>query len=204
MSELSEAGTAIESTRTARAAVDTWRVVAGEFGRLVDEVPAKRWRWASPCDGWAVVDVVRHLLEWVPPFLAAGADIEVRGWPLRAPQPGPAWKAFADDIEVVLADPTVGERTFSHDKAGDFPLDVAIERFVIGDVLLHTWDLGRGADLPFTLDSSLTAAMLEGMRPMADMLVASGHYDEAVPVSDRASIEDQLVALTGRDPSWTH
>jgi hypothetical protein len=33
--------------------------------------------------------------------------------------------------------------------------------------------------------------------------VASGHYKQAVPVPDDASVEDKLIASTGRDPAWT-
>jgi len=45
--------------------------------------------------------------------------------------------------------------------------------------------------------------MLQPMTDMGDMLVASGHYKQAVPVPDDASVEDQVIAATGRDPSWT-
>jgi hypothetical protein len=45
--------------------------------------------------------------------------------------------------------------------------------------------------------------MVPAMTAIGDMLVASGHYGKAVAVPDDASIEDQLVASTGRDPSWT-
>jgi hypothetical protein len=45
--------------------------------------------------------------------------------------------------------------------AGDHPLDQAIDRFVLGDVLVHTWDLARATGQDETLD----AAEVERMYP---------------------------------------
>jgi hypothetical protein len=48
----------------------------------------------------------------------------------------------------------------------------------------------------------MAARMLAPMLAIGDMLVASGHYKPAVPVSEDASVQDKLIAATGRDPYW--
>jgi mycothiol maleylpyruvate isomerase-like protein len=36
---------------------------------------ARSWDVPAPVAGWTARDVVRHLIEWLPPFLAAGSGI---------------------------------------------------------------------------------------------------------------------------------
>ena len=62
-------GTA-ENTVAAR-----FRSVAGRFTERAAEVSDAAWENAAPCEGWTARDVVRHLVEWVPPFLATGSDV---------------------------------------------------------------------------------------------------------------------------------
>ena len=43
------------------------------------------------------------------------------------------------------------DRTFSHPQAGDHPLDEAIGMFILGDVLVHTWDLATATGQSLSL-----------------------------------------------------
>jgi hypothetical protein len=55
------------------------REVSGTF---TDRVHGTRiWDAPSPVAGWAARDVVRHLTEWFPAFLAAGTGIQLPGGP---------------------------------------------------------------------------------------------------------------------------
>ena len=54
---------------------------------------------------------------------------------------------------------------------------------VLGDVLIHTWDLARAAGLDEQLDPQIVSDMLVGMLPLDDMLRGSGHYGPKVEVS---------------------
>ncbi|WP_169945970.1 maleylpyruvate isomerase N-terminal domain-containing protein [Microbispora sp. H11081] len=56
------------------------RQVAGLFTERVRGV--RSWDASAPVDGWTARDVVRHLVEWLPGFLASsqfGARVEVPG-----------------------------------------------------------------------------------------------------------------------------
>lgn len=50
---------------------ERYRRVAARFTARVNEVPDAAWESPAPCKGWVARDVVRHLVEWIPSFLAA-------------------------------------------------------------------------------------------------------------------------------------
>jgi hypothetical protein len=53
---------------------------------------AKHWDAPAPVTGWTARDVVRHLVEWFPPFLAAGTSIELPHGPDVDEDPVAAWQ----------------------------------------------------------------------------------------------------------------
>lgn len=177
-----------------------WRRVAGTFTDRVETVAPAAWDNPSPCEGWVARDIVRHLTEWVPPFLAAGAAIEIEPGPAVDDDPTAAWQHLCAAIESTLDAPDVSSRRFEHPQAGSHALDDAIAQFILGDVLIHTWDLSRSTHQDETLDAELVSTMLAGMEPMADVLAASGHYRPRVPVPDDADEQTKLIALSGRQP----
>ncbi|MGH8973240.1 MAG: TIGR03086 family metal-binding protein [Acidimicrobiia bacterium] len=179
---------------------DRYRRVAGRFTERVREVPPGGWERPAPCEGWVARDVVRHLVEWFPPFLRRGAGIEVPTGPSVEDDPVGAWTTMSDAVQALLDAPDVPTRRFSHPQAGDHPLDQAIAMFFLGDVLVHTWDLARAAGLDETLDPDEVAGMLAGLEPMDEVLRASGHYGPRVEVGDNADTQTRLIAFTGRHP----
>ena len=50
---------------------ERYRRAAGRFTERVKEVPETAWDNPAPCVDWVARDVVRHLVEWIPAFLAA-------------------------------------------------------------------------------------------------------------------------------------
>ena len=177
---------------------ERFRRVAAGFSRRVESVPEGAWSQPSPCDGWDARDVVRHLVDWVPPFLGAGAGVDLPVGPPVDDDPSGAWKTFCAGVQSLLDDPELSATLFQHGRAGTHRLDEAIGMFVLGDVLIHTWDLARAADLDDTLDPAEVHGMLLGLEGMGDALVASGHYAPAVAVADDADEQTRLLALTGR------
>lgn len=63
-------------------AADEHRTIAAGFTDRVRGARPEAWDNPAPCEGWTARDVVRHLVEWFPDFLKAGAGVE-RG--LRRP-----------------------------------------------------------------------------------------------------------------------
>ena len=63
------------------------------------------WDVPAPVEGWTARDVVRHLVEWFPGFLRAGAGIELPAGPSVDDDPVGSWDAHARGVQAVLDDP---------------------------------------------------------------------------------------------------
>ena len=177
------------------------REVAGGFSDRVRAVTD--WDAPSPVAEWTTRDVVRHLVEWFPSFLANGAGITLPPVPDPDADPAGAWQAHSDAVQALLDDPATADKVLSNPHTGDVPLPEAIDRFYTSDIFMHTWDLARGSGLDDRLDPDVCAELVAGMEPMADVLAASGQYGPRVPVPDSADAQTKMLGLIGRDPYWT-
>jgi uncharacterized protein (TIGR03086 family) len=163
-------------------------------------VPEGAWENPAPCEGWVARDIVRHMVEWMPPMLYDGTGIELPTGPSVDDDPAGAWLVLSDGLQAVLDDPDVADRQFSHPRAGDHSLDQAIAMFFLGDVLLHTWDLARATGQDETLLADEVEPMFAGMEPLDEMLRQSGQYGPRVTVPDDADVQTKLIAFIGRQP----
>lgn len=176
---------------------DRHAAVAGGFGRLVAQTPD--WSAATPVDGWSARDVVAHLVEWFPGFLAGGG-VDLPAGPPVADDPVAAWQHHADAVQALVEQR--GDETFTHPHAGSHRLADAVDQFYTADVFMHSWDLARAGSQDAALDEDFAARLLEGMRPIEQLLRDSGQYGPAVPVADDAPVVDRLMGFIGRDPGW--
>jgi uncharacterized protein (TIGR03086 family) len=179
---------------------ERYRRVADRFTDRANEVASDAWDLPAPCDGWVARDVVRHLVEWIPAFLADAGGPALTEGPSVDDDPAGAWTTLDAQIRTLLDDPVMSATEISHPRAGTHRLDDAIGTFFLGDVLVHTWDLARAAGLDETLDADVVHDMLVGMEPMDEMLRESGQYGRKVPVPDDADEQTRLIAFTGRQP----
>lgn len=176
------------------------RIVAGAFTDRVRQVAGDAWDRPAPVEGWLARDVVRHLVEWFPAFLKDGAGVDLPGGPSVDDDPVGAWTVQCDGIQALLDDPATAGRVLVNPHLGEVPLDEAIDRFYTSDVFMHTWDLARAAGLDETLDPARCGVLLEGMRPLDEVLRASGQYGPRTPVPDDADVQTRLLAFIGRRP----
>ena len=180
---------------------ETFRRIAADFTARVDGVDPGGWDAEAPCDGWVARDVVRHLVEWVPWWVGEGTDHTVTVTADVDDDPAAAWTELRDQLQALLDRPEAAEETFESEMfGGAMPLGVALERFVTGDVLVHTWDLATATGQDQTIDAEFAAGMYEGMQPMDAMLRQSGHFGPRVDVADDADPITKLIAFTGRTP----
>jgi len=177
------------------------RRVAGAFSDRVRGTTD--WSAPSPVDGWTARDVVRHLVEWFPGFLAMGSDVRLPTGPPVDDDPVAAWRVHADGVQALLDDPASADREFSHQHTGTMPLPDAVDRFYTSDVFMHTWDLARATGQGEDLDHDLCAELLAGMEPIEDVMRSSGQYGPRVPVPADADVQTRLLGFIGRDPGWT-
>lgn len=181
---------------------EEYRELAGRFTRLVDGVPDDdTWARPAPPEGWTARDVVRHLIDWFPGFLQAGAEITLPRGPDVEGDPSGAWRAMSDGVQAVLDDPASSGVTFRNEHIGELPLPDAISRFFTADVFMHSWDLARATGQDETLDPERCAVMLTGMESWDAALRASGQYGPRVDVPGDADPQTRLLAFIGRDPT---
>jgi uncharacterized protein (TIGR03086 family) len=179
---------------------DEHRYVAGGFTARVRGARPDSWDDPAPCEGWVARDVVRHLVEWFPAFLKAGAGIELPRGPSVDEDPVAAWGVHSDGVQDLLDDPATGRKVLADPHVGEVPLDQAVDRFYTVDVFMHTWDLARATGQDERLDPERCRRLLEGMRPMDEVLRKSGHYGPRVEVVEDADVQTQLLAFIGRRP----
>lgn len=181
-------------------AADEHRAIADVFTERVRGVSATAWDRPAPCEGWVARDVVRHLVEWFPAFLRAGAGIELPHGPSVDEDPVAAWTVHSDGVQALLDDPATAGKVLVNRHLGEVPLDEAVDRFYTADVFMHTWDLARATGQDERLDPDKCTALLEGMLPLDDLLRQSGQYGPRVEVGDDADVQTRLLAFIGRRP----
>ena len=170
---------------------------------FTDRVRGTRfWDAPSPVGGWVARDIVRHLTQWLPGFLSAGAAIELPSGPPVDDDPAAAWQVHCAAVQAVLDDPVTADRVLADPHVGALPLDRAIDQFYTSDVFMHTWDLARATGQDDRLDPDFCAHLLAGMEQMEEAIRSSGHYGARVEVPHDADPQARLLGFIGRDPSW--
>ena len=176
------------------------RQVAGLFTERVRG--ARSWDAPSPVAGWAARDVVRHLTEWLPGFLASGAGIELPDGPSVDENPVAAWQVHRDGVQAVLDDPEMAGRELVNPHIGSVPVPAAIDQFYTSDVFMHTWDLARATGQDDRLDPDFCTQLLGGMEQIEQVIRSSGEYGARVEVPAGADAQTRLLGFIGRDPFW--
>jgi uncharacterized protein (TIGR03086 family) len=176
-----------------------------EVGGLFTErtLGVREWDAPSPVDGWTARDVVRHLTEWFPPFLAGGADIQLPAGPSVDQDPVSAWRVHVEAVQALLDDPATQEKVLANPHIGELPLDRAVDQFYTTDVFMHTWDLARATGQDDQLDADHCAQLVAGMEQFEAVMRSSGQYGPRVEVPADAGPQARLLGFIGRDPAWS-
>ncbi len=170
--------------------------LAQQFSAVLDEVDSSNsWLAATPCEGWNVRDVLRHVVETNRDFLGRHVDLEPATGELRDD-----WEAVRTLSQEILGDER-GATTFEG-YFGPTTIAEVIDRFYGMDLLVHRWDIARGAGLAAhqELDAADAAHYLEMARANGDALRMEGICGPEVPAPADASAGEQLLAFLGRDP----
>ncbi|MCF8607934.1 maleylpyruvate isomerase family mycothiol-dependent enzyme [Gordonia sp. HY442] len=172
------------------------RVVAAGF--TAEVAATTDWSAPSPVPEWSARDVVAHLVDWFPTFLAAGG---VNLPAVTTDDPEQAWAHHAASVQALL-DGDDADRDFTHPYVGTSPLRAAVDRFYTADVFMHTWDLAQAGGRRPDLDPGFATELRDGLSSMEEVLRSSGQYGPAYAVPDDADPVVALAAFIGRDPSF--
>ena len=161
-------------------------------------MPPPRWSAPTPCTDWNARDLVEHVIGFHEFLLLRPLGVRA-----NRPREDPAarWAATADALFAALAADGVLDHATELPGGGQ-----STPRQMLGalttDVLVHTWDLARATGVAVTLDEELCADAYAAARG-ANIGRDSGMVGREVPVGDDADTATKLIALYGRDPSWT-
>ncbi len=161
-------------------------------------VPPQRWSAATPCSEWTARDLVEHVIGFHEFLLLRPLGVRA-----HRPREDPAarWAATSDALFGALAVDGVLDRATDLPGGGQSTPRQMIDALTT-DVLVHTWDLARATGVDVGLDEELSADAYAAARG-ANIGRDSGMVGPEVPVDDDADTATKLVALYGRDPSWT-
>ena len=173
---------------------DLYRPVAAKWSGLMNEIGSDQWTVPTPCTDWNVRQLVDHVNAWqTRGGNLLGLDIPV----------GAAWPDIQAAFDAMLCDPS--QLTGNVPEFGGIPKhDLA--GFLIGDLLIHSWDLARSIGADDTLPPAAVEAttmglhhvpepLLRGTNPLGTPMMAA-----AVEVPNDASAQDKMIAYTGRRP----
>jgi uncharacterized protein (TIGR03086 family) len=181
---------------------EEFREIGGRFGAVVAGVRPDQWDDPTPVAEWRARDVVRHLVEWFPPFLSGGTGIDLPPGPSVDDDPVAAWRHLEAAVQDLLDDPASAEVVLVNPHIGEVPVPRAVSQFFTSDVFQHTWDLARATGQDDTLDPERCAQMLAGMEPIEDLMRQSGQYGPRVEVAQDADVQARFIGFIGRDPAW--
>lgn len=180
-------------------------------GAAIDALAGADLDLTTPCEGWTVADLLRHLVSQNLRFAAgvAGTDPDT-ACPLDQADLGvdPA-AAFRDSAVVVigafavsdLADRVVRLPELSTAVPGPVALG-----FHFTDFMAHAWDVAVSVGLPLDVPAELSEQALRLAARIPDtppVRGPGGAFAAKVTIDESAPPYDRLLAALGRDPRWT-
>jgi uncharacterized protein (TIGR03086 family) len=168
---------------------DVWRQAAEKWSEVSAQITDDQWEQPTPCEQWTVRDLVDHAMHWQ----AMGGGMLGAGT-----SPGDDWEVIRPKLSEALDDS--GNLEGNAEAMGGMPKQQAAG-FVIGDLLIHSWDLARSIGADDTLPADAVEATLIGLqRVPPETLRSSKMFGDPVEVADDASAQDRLLGFVGRTP----
>ncbi|HUR08123.1 MAG TPA: TIGR03086 family metal-binding protein [Nonomuraea sp.] len=166
----------------------------------------------TPCDGWAVRDLLAHQIVQNHgfAFAASGERSGLDMWEPRpvGDDPVEEYAASARAVIAAFAEEGVLDREFFLPEirdGGPFPAKVAIG-FHFVDCVVHDWDFAKALGVPANVDEDLAEAALPVAARVPDTPETRGEgraFVSGVAAADDAPALDRVVALLGRPPAWS-
>ncbi|MET8994440.1 TIGR03086 family metal-binding protein [Amycolatopsis sp. NPDC004169] len=182
------------------------RPAAAEFLRIAGGVTALTA--PTPCAGYDVRGLLNHLLYWGPWLIAAGRREDPptpAGGEAEAALVAADWLADlekqTETMVEVFGTPAAWTGTTSLGSAS-MPSAV-VGAMVLGEFVLHGWDLARASGQPCAYAPEAATAVYESAVAMGAQARSMGVYGPEVAVGAGASPLERALGAAGRDPDWT-
>ena len=174
-------------------AAETYRRRAEAFAALIEGTPAERWSSPSPCAGWTARDIVAHVVDYSAQVLGEKAGVPAPAF-YDFGDPGAAFRAMRSVLVRVLEDEATPPKVVSY-----------LHWSLSFDLPQHGWDLAVATGQDPTMDPEeveLLWGSLTGDPRNWEWQRANGWYGAPVPVPEDAPLQDRVLGLLGRNPSW--
>jgi uncharacterized protein (TIGR03086 family) len=173
---------------------------------MIGGVRADELTKPTPCTDWDVKALINHMAGVCTMFTAALTGTQLEPPPrepvddLLGSDPAGSYAGISQRMLDAWRTPGALERTLAM-PLGELPGAVGIN-IVLGDQLLHTWDLAKALGRPYTMDADLAEATLRMMQQMMrpEFRGPGQGFAEAVPCAEGAPVQERLVAFAGRKP----
>ena len=165
-------------------------------------VTAEQLTAATPCVEWTVQNLITHNLkitDYVQGIINGNNTtnpMEV-GDPLPAQGAREAFVAGTGRVLELLKSSDLNQAVET--PFGPMPL-ANFAMFPILDIVVHKWDLAKGTGQSTSLDAGLVEVCYGVMEMAAEPGRAGGAFGPEVTLAISASMQDKLLALSGRTP----
>lgn len=179
------------------------RVAAG-LTDAIASVPNDAWSNPSPCEDWTALDVLQHLIDWIPGpgFLLGTYGIETGPIPAIESDSAGAWAIVRDAVQAGLDDPATARRVEDCGPPGEMSFAAAVDMTCTTDVLIHTWDIAQATGIDVLLDPGEIARQhdsINSISPDVDSAMRdSGMFGPRVEVPADADPVTKVLAFYGR------
>lgn len=177
---------------------------------VIARIGSNDWNRPTPCDDWSVRDIANKLVASTWMFTAFA-----RRTPLDPPHD------LVDPVEVLGDDPVATYTRAATECArawhaqgaldgtapstvGEFPATAVLNARIF-DTTILTWDIARATAQLDPIDEDLAAYVLRVAKALVPNVrrVSPERYKDAPDVDTTATIVEQMIAATGRDPHWS-
>lgn len=163
----------------------------------------------TPCAGYDVRRLVNHLLFWGPPLEGAArkesvappaeneADVDLTQGDWAG-----ALESQLHRVTAAWSEPSAWEGSTRMGGPMELPASL-IGGMVLGELVVHGWDLAQATGQHPTWDDDLLMYLHEEVAKTAEQGRKMGVYGPEVAVAASSSMLDRVLGLTGRSPNWT-
>jgi uncharacterized protein (TIGR03086 family) len=180
---------------------------AAEAARVVCGVSSDRLSAATPCTDWDLRTLLNHMILWTAYSAERRARDEQVPDDLMSKdfvaEPGYAadYAAQLDKAVAAWSDPAAWQRNLNVMGTPTPAADVAA--LLIAEMVLHGWDAAQASGQDYACRDDVAAAVLRAVEANAELFRQYQGFADPIPVPASASVLDQALALSGRDPGWT-
>ncbi len=168
---------------------------------VIDMVKDDQWEAQSPCEDWAAIDVVGHLvggMRMVSSFATTG-ESGLSAFPdpraNAGDDPKAAFASARKEMEATLTPDSLARVVPS--PFGEMPLDNFLGIIML-DGIAHTWDISKAIGYDVTLEPDLVHEAFENVKPIDAMLRQPNLFGPKVEPPAGADEQTQLMAFLGR------